>query len=436
MTVHQAATATQPTVYVGSTRWAGGAVDAGTSLAWGIDARVALITVQGGEAYRPDYSAGTVTNAGILWSENTDWWTGVDHNTAGTVDEPAADPQFNYVTPVRTPASVTYTANGNSASWTLGVPELFQERKEEPFPFGTTLTPNPVPDRQFSFEGWASSQQSSQEWYCWNGGSHVSDFHILPFITYRPSPYVQDYKLYQALGVLSLQKPFNFAHQPTNLTLQLDYGWEDGATATSTRSITFRDQYATVHEFPEKLDANRHSTPVVLVGQQDKSVLQTSVVVPNATFEAIALNALLGLSETATQYAELEPGVAWSLGLGALKGYLLGLVPANSQEHTITKSEYSWGGERWSEWENPNGGAPLHSLPTGTLLADFHWKVLARPKRKIRAALVEDWAPNGYAQVTIRREHVGQLRSIGPRLWVFSYAPGGGGGGQGGENPG
>lgn len=434
--LNQAAEATQPSIYIGGVMVARGQAHAGVTVNWGIDNRRVRISINGGEAFRPDYTAGTPANAGIEWSTKTDWWTGNDYNTAGTSGTPK-DPSFDYVVPARKQALVVHEGSNNIASWTLGVPLRYQEKREEPFPFGTTLTPATVPDQEFMFAGQASSQFQVGEWHRWNGGPTVAGHQIDPISVFKPSPYVRDNKLYQPVGVMTRRWPQNFPRPETQATLLLEYGWADSTTRTATRHVTFIDQYKTKTEFPPLLDANRHATPVTLVGHTDKTINQQTVEFLNPTFSSLAISALFGVADSVVgmTFAEFPADVTASLALGSLKGVLLAYFPSQNSTATIHKDEYAWGGERWSEWENPGGGPPVHSQPAGTSLAQYHWSVKARPKRMIKAVLEEDWGTNGFTATLIRKETRDQLASIAPRLWKFSLAPdtgGGSGGGAGG----
>lgn len=435
--IEQSAEASQPSIYLGDVMVARGQAHSGVVVNWGIDHRRVRISIDGGEAFRPDYTAGVPANAGIAWSTNTDWWTGNDYNTAGTSSTPK-DASFDYVIPAREQALVVHEGANNVAFWTLGVPVRHQEKRDEPFPFGTTLTPATVPDQEFVFTGHAASQFQAGEWHRWNGGATVGGHQIDPISLFKPSPYVRDNKVYRPVGVMIRRWPQNFPRPETQTTLQLEYGWADSTTRTAIRYVTFIDQYKTKTEFPQLLDANRHATPTTLVGSTDKSINQKTVEFLNPTFSSLALTALFGVADTAAgmMFAEFPADVVSSLALGSLKGILLAYFPSQNSTATVYKDEYVWGGERWAEWENPAGGPRIRTQPVGTSLSDFHWEVKARPKRIIKSFLVESWGTNGFTETVVRREYSDQVASIAPRLWVFSYAPQGGGGGQGGQNPG
>lgn len=428
--VSLSATATQSSIYVGSAMVAGASVDAGCSLAGGIDARIVTITTEnGGEALEPDYSNAVTANPNLSYTRMIDWWTWLELSTEN-------DPAYNYLAPAPKPAPVTNESSHNTANWTIGIPAQYR-LKTTVGSYWTEYEPPAPPTHTFVFSGFASSQLAVGEWHQWSDSQVVNGHQIVPKTIALPAPHVEDHKHYPVPGVLGKRVPNNISTPGSHQTISLVFGWPDGSTHTSIRNVSFTDEFRQIGHFPVLIDDQCQLDPVELIPWQAPGVSSKTITINNPTFEAIAIHAISAVANAATSFATLPGSSEDAFGLGALKQYALTLVPTGMDNHTIYRNEFTWHGERWALIQDPNTGVWGSGVPYEEEDLDkLMWKVLAKPKRIMSGVVMEQFGSSGFQRNTVRWFARDQLASIGPRLWLFKHDPSSAGGGTGGTTGG
>ncbi len=434
LTLHQSATA-EKSLGTGAT----GAVHAAITLHWGIDARIALVLLNGGEVYRPSYSTGTQTSRNITYTRMMEWWSYTSHTQVN-----------NYVEPYRVPATITYSTNANSSSWTVGIPELSQTVTDNTAQMGgIIIVPNPVPPHNFQFTGYATSQRSAMEWFQWGSAaaqySSLTDWIIAPQSTTKASPFVTQFTIIpNNLSEPSVKYGTSTPQPLSNETIVLKYHWEDGTEVTSTRSVIFSDPIVFKSSFDEVIDDRCTQAPDVLVGEwRNVDVLHDEpvhVVFVPARWGKSALVAIAAFAEAGFEIGAgfaPEAPQAWGIaaGVASLCEILLEFTPDGEQSADVRWSQYL---AYWSEWHMPGDpNSPYHGKPSWANPSEWEWMVEARPKKKVQVKLYEKFDTQGFRGLYPRIDENYQSKGGAPRLYKFRYQGiGGGSGGTGGGSPG